>query len=228
MSRKLVLLAVLVVACIAFAVTVQAQTVQTEVKHGTVVSVGQNYLVVKMADGTMKGFDVPPGFMFDIEGTKVPLSALKPGQELTATITTTTKPVTEKTIVVKQGTVVKVVARTLLVQMADGTYKSIVPPSGFLFEVDGQMVPLEELRPGMKLTATLVSDKDIGTVSAKDVEISASAPPPAPAAAPAPAAPAPPPAPAKLPKTAGPLPLIGLLGLLSLGLGAGLSFRRRR
>jgi LPXTG-motif cell wall-anchored protein len=231
MSRKLAVLAVLAVACLAFAATTQAQTVMTEVKQGTVVSVGQDYLVVKMADGTVKGFDVPRGFMFDVGGTQVPLSALKPGQALTATVTTTTQPQIVKTEEVKQGTVVRVVAATLLVQMADGTYKSFVVPKGFLFEVDGKKVGMEELRPGMKLSATLVSEKEIGTVSAKEVQISASAPPPAKAAAPAPAVapPPPPPAPAKkLPKTAGPLPLIGLLGLLSLGLGAGLSFRRRR
>jgi LPXTG-motif cell wall-anchored protein len=227
MSRKLAVLAVLAVACLAFAATTQAQTVMTEVKQGTVVSVGQDYLVVKMADGTVKGFDVPRGFMFDVGGTQVPLSALKPGQALTATVTTTTQPQIVKTEEVKQGTVVRVVAATLLVQMADGTYKHFVVPEKFLFDVEGQKLDFYQLQKGMKLSATIVSEKEIGTVTEKEVQAAASAPPPAakPAAPPPPPPPAPP---KKLPKTAGPLPLIGLLGLLSLGLGAGLSFRRRR
>jgi LPXTG-motif cell wall-anchored protein len=80
----------------------------------------------------------------------------------------------------------------------------------------------------MKISATIVSEKEVGTVSAAEIQAEVSKPKPAPAAAPA-AAPAPAPAPAaKLPKTAGLLPLIGLLGLLSLGLGAGLSALRRR
>jgi LPXTG-motif cell wall-anchored protein len=88
---------------------------------------------------------------------------------------------------------------------------------------------VEELRPGMRLSATIVSEKEVGTMSAAELQASVSAPPPAPAAATAPAAAPASAAPAKkLPKTAGPLPLIGLLGLLSLGLGAGLSALRRR
>jgi hypothetical protein len=81
----------------------------------------------------------------------------------------------------------------------------------------------------MKLSATIVSEKEVGTMTAAELQASVSAPPPAPAAAPALAAAPAPPAPAKkLPKTAGPLPLIGLLGLLSLGVGAGLSVLRRQ
>ena len=231
MSRKLAVLAVLAVACLAFAVTAQAQTVTTEVKQGTVVSVGENFLAVKMADGTTRGINVPNDFMFDVGGTKVPLSALKPGDVITATVTTTTKPVIEHTEVVKEGTVMGVAdGRNLYVQMADGTFKHIVVPEGFLFDVEGKKVGFYDLRRGQKLSATIVSEKEIGTVSEREVQAAVSAHAPAPAAKPAPAAApaAPPPAPAKLPKTAGPLPLVGLLGLLSLGLGAGLSLRRRR
>jgi LPXTG-motif cell wall-anchored protein len=229
MSRKLAVLAVVAVVCLAFAVTAQAQ-VKTEVKQGTVVSVGNNFLVVKMADGTVKGVDVPPGFMFDVGGTQVPLSALKPGQVITATVTTTTKPVIEHTEVVKEGTVTGIAdGRNLYVQMADGTYKHFVVPEKFLFDVEGQKLDFYQLQKGMKLSATIVSEKEIGTVTEKEVQAAASAPPPAAKPAAPPPPPPPPPAPAKkLPKTAGPLPLIGLLGLLSLGLGAGLSFRRRR
>jgi LPXTG-motif cell wall-anchored protein len=236
MSRRLAVLAVLVVACLAFAATAQAQVVvKQEIRQGTVVHAGENFLVVKLADGTIKGFDVPNGFMFNMGDTQVPLSALQPGQVITATITSATAPVVETTEEVKQGTVVRVVGRNLFVQMADGKYKKFVVPQGYRFEVEGKKLPVEELRPGMKLSATVVSEREVGTVSAAELQASVSAPPPAPAAAlapaaaSAPAAPPPPQARAKqLPKTASLLPLIGLLGLLSLGLGAGLSFRRRR
>jgi len=229
MSRKVTVLAVLAVMAFALAVTAQAQiVVKQEIRQGTVVHAGENFLVVKLADGTIKGFEIPTGFMFDQGGTQVPLSALQPGQVITATITSATAPIMEKVEEVKEGTVVKVVNRNLLVQMADGTYKKFEVPKGFRFDVDGKKLAVAELRPGMKISATIVSEKEVGTVSAAEIQAEVSKPKPAPAAAPA-AAPAPAPAPAaKLPKTAGLLPLIGLLGLLSLGLGAGLSALRRR
>jgi hypothetical protein len=229
MSRKVTVLAVLAVVALTLAVTAQAQiVVKQEIRQGTVVHAGENFLVVKLADGTYKGFEIPTGFMFDQGGTQVPLSALQPGQVITATITSATAPIMEKVEEVKEGTVVKVVNRNLLVQMADGTYKKFEVPKGFRFDVDGKKLAVAELRPGMKISATIVSEKEVGTVSAAEIQAEVSKPKPAPAAAPA-AAPAPAPAPAaKLPKTAGLLPLIGLLGLLSLGLGAGLSALRRR
>jgi hypothetical protein len=185
-----------------------------------------------MLDGTTRGLDVPNGFMFDVGGTQVPLSALQPGQVITATVTTTTKPVIEHTEVVKEGKVMGVAdGRNLYVQLPDGTYKHFVVPEGFRFDVDGKKTDLYDLRRGSNISATIVSEKQIGTVSERQVQAAVSAPPPAKAAAPAPApAPAPAAAPAppkEMPKTAGPLPLIGLLGLLSLGLAAGLSVRRR-
>jgi hypothetical protein len=220
---------VLAVVALTLAVTAQAQiVVKQEIRQGTVVHAGENFLVVKLADGTIKGFEIPTGFMFDQGGTQVPLSALQPGQVITATIISATAPIMEKVEEVKEGTVVRVVNRNLLVQMADGTYKKFEVPKGFRFDVDGKKLAVAELRPGMKISATIVSEKEVGTVSAAEIQAEVSKPKPAPAAAPA-AAPAPAPAPAaKLPKTAGPLPLIGLLGLLSLGFGAGLSALRRR
>ncbi len=242
MSKKFVVLAVLAVVALTFAVTAQAQAlVKQEITNGTVVNVGDNFLVVKLADGTVKGFDVPAGFMFDQAGTQVPLSALKPGQVITASITTT-EPLTEQVEEVKDATVVKTIHRDLFVKLADGTYRQYDVPKGYRFDVDGKELAVFQLQPGMKLTTTIVSEKEVKTMT--EAEVQAAVPKheahpwherhPAVAAAPAAtAAPeattAPAAAPAKkLPKTASPLPLIGLLGLISLGLAGGLSVLRRR
>ena len=234
MSRKLIVLSVLAVVALAFAVTAQAQVlVKQTITQATVVSVGDNFLVLKMADGTYKGFDVPAGFLFDEAGTKVPLSALKPGQAVTDTITTT-EPLVEHVEEVNAVTVVRVVDRTLTVQLADGTYHRYFVPKGYRFDVDSKSLSVFQLQPGMKLSTTIVSENEVGTMTKAefDAEALKPLPPLAPVAAPAPAAApappvAPPPAKKKLPKTAGQLPLIGLLGLLSLGLGVGLSALRR-
>ncbi len=242
MSRKVMILAVLVVAALTFAVTAQAQTVATQdTNQATVVSVGDNFLVVKLADGTVKGFDVPAGFMFDQAGAQVPLTALKTGQVVTSSITTN-KPVTEQAEEVKDATVVKVVHRNLFVKLSDGTYRQYDVPKGYRFDVDGRELSVFRLEPGMKLSTTIVSETEIKTVT--EAEIQAAVPKheahprhamhPAATTAPetttAPAATTAPEAPMakKLPKTASPLPLIGLLGLLSLGLAVGLSSLRHR
>jgi hypothetical protein len=243
MSKKLIVLVVLALAALTFAVTAQAQktVAKQDINQATVVSVGDNFLVVKLADGTVKGFDVPAGFMFDQAGTQVPLSALKPGQVVTASITTT-EPVTEQVEKVTDATVVKTIHRDLFVKLADGTYRQYDVPKGYRFAVDGKELAVFQLQPGMKLSATIVSEKEIKTMT--EAEVQAEVPRheahprhamhPAATTAPetttAPAATTAPEATTakKLPKTASPLPLIGLIGLISLGLAGGLSVLRHR
>jgi len=172
MSRKLTVLSVLAVVALTFVVTAQAQAgvAKQEINQGTVVSVGENFLVVKLADGTIKGFDVPAGFMFDQGGTQVPLSALQLGQVITATITTS-EPLTEHVEEMKAGTVVKVVhPRDLIVKLADGTYHRFVVPTGYRFDVDGKKLSVFQLQPGMKLSATIVSEKEIRTMTEAEVQ----------------------------------------------------------
>jgi LPXTG-motif cell wall-anchored protein len=110
---------------------------------------------------------------------------------------------------------------------------------------DGKPVDISELRANDQLTATIVTSKPPRVLTEKQVEATlakssggagapaAAAPARSTAAAPA-AAPAPTSAatsgaePRKLPKTASPLPLLGLVGLGSLITGLGLTVRRRR
>jgi hypothetical protein len=96
----------------------------------------------------------------------------------------------------------------------------------------------------MNVTATVITQVP-ETVVAQQRNVTGAAPPPPPTppmegallieeapapkqvAAAAPAAAAPEPAPTQLPKTASPLPLVGLLGLLSLTVGLGMRALRR-
>ena len=105
----------------------------------------------------------------------------------------------------------------------------------------GVEVALSQFRPGDRLSATIVTDGPPETVtesqvaamiqpaSARPAPVAAAAPPPAPASAPA-RDPEPAAAPADtLPKTASPLPLIGIVGVLSLAAAFALrSIRRSR
>ena len=219
---KVLLVAMLVLT----AASLVAQTTY-EVKSGTVVSTYGDKLVVKLADGTEKQITVPAGFKFNVDGKQLGLSELTPGTQLTATVKTTKTPETVKSVTIRNGEVLKVMGNTLWVR-EDGVNKAIKVPSGFKFDMNGEKVGITDLRPGTKLTAEIVETSE-KIVTDRDVQVAGSTPPPPPApapAAPAPAmaAPAPEPAPAaapaELPKTASPLPLIGVLGLALMAAGA--------
>ncbi|HVO49968.1 MAG TPA: hypothetical protein VMV60_03160, partial [Thermoanaerobaculia bacterium] len=163
---------------------------------------------------------------------------LKVGTMLSATFNTVEKPVEVKTTTIRQGEVVKVNG-SVLVYKENGKIFTKTVPAGFRFNVDGREVGVGDLSAGMKITATIVTtstkmttEKQRGTVSGAAPAEPAPAPvAAAPAPAPAPvaaAAPAPAPAKKKLPKTASPMPLIGLLGGLSVAAGAGLRKLRSR
>jgi len=231
---KFALAMVLCAAGAAFAQTV----VDTEVKSGLVIGKTDHSVIVKMDDGVVREIQVPPGKTAMVDGKETGLADLKIGTTLHATFHTVAKPVEVKTTTIRQGEVVKVNG-SVLVYKENGKIFTKTVPAGFRFNVDGREVGVGDLSAGMKITATIVTtstkmttEKQRGTVSGAAPAEPAPAPvAAAPAPAPAPvaaAAPAPAPAKKKLPKTASPMPLIGLLGGLSVAAGAGLRKLRSR
>jgi LPXTG-motif cell wall-anchored protein len=238
--------------CLAFAVSMSAQVqTDTQTAHGTptktvqvdkatVVLVDGNDLVVKMDDGTIKHIaNVPESTKVNVDGQMLGIHELKPGMHLTRTITTTTTPkviTTTKTVTGKVWHVNPPLS--VILTLADGSNQEFKIPKGQQFNVNGQMVDAWGLKKGMAVSATQVVEVPETMVS-QHRELTGTAPPPPPAPdqpilvavitpAPAPAeAPAPAPA-AELPKTGSELPLIGLLGLLSLGFSFGLKALRSK
>ncbi len=252
MTRQLtrIVLAVASLTCLTAAVaSAQAPTTTTETKKFAVIAVEGNQLVVRLPEGT-KELTVPEDFRFNVDGQMLSVHELKPGMAGTATITTKTtlKPVTVTEV--KNGEVVQVVGSTILVRTADG-YRNFtegeLEKRGVRIMKDGKPVELSELHTGDKLSATIITSKPPQRLTEQQVHATlatggagASAPGAATGtagaatgtktAAPAaePAAPSAAAAPRKLPKTASPLPLVGLVGAGSLLTGIGLTMRRRR
>jgi len=206
-----------------------AQQTTYEIKAGTVLHVYGNNLVVEMLDGTIKEFDVPEGFTFDIDGKQVPVGDLKPGTKLASVVTTTETPREVQVTEFRSGTVLKVVGTTLIVRMADGEIRKLTDvPRDQRFEVDGKELRVEQLREGMKLRAKVVSTH-MAIITEEDVMVAGTAPQaprPAAVARPAPRAAAAAPAPV-LPHTGSSTPLAGLLGMILLLVGAGIAVIRR-
>ena len=230
--------------CLAFALSINAQ-VRTEtnttaaqpshnvtIERGEVAYVSGNELVVKMEDGTIRHFaNVPESARVTVEGQELGIHSLKPGMKLERTTIVTTTPKTITTVKSVTGKVWHVTPpNTVILTLEDGTNQEFKIPKGQKFTVDGQETDAFGLKKGMIVSATKVVEEPISVVE-QQRKLTGTMPPPPPAPpadvpiliASAEPTPLPAPAaPAELPKTASPLPLIGLLGTLALLLSFGL------
>ena len=238
------------VVCLAFTLAMSAQvqtktsttsgkaSVVTHVEQGEIVYVAGNSVVVKMADGSLRHFDnVPESARVTVDGQQLGVHDLKVGMKVQKTITTTTTPETVTTVKSVTGKVWFInPPSTVILTMEDGKNQEFKIPNGQKFNVDGQMVDAWGLKKGMTVNATKVVESPTVVVAQK-AKLTGEMPPPPPpppadvpilvveeVAAPAQVAQAAP-APA-LPKTGSELPLIGLLGLLSLACSLGLRAAR--
>jgi hypothetical protein len=217
-------------------------TSTTTVRRGDVVYVSGNDLVVKLDTGEVRHFVVPDSTTFIVDGKTLTVHDLQPGMHLKRTVVTSTTPKTITTVKTVTGTVWHVTPPlSVILTLEDGSNKSFKIPKGQKFMVDGKETDAFGLKEGMKISATAVTEVP-ETVVAEEVRRTGRMPPPptpppadqtmlvadepAPPPPPAPA-PAPEPAPTKLPTTATNIPLLGLLGLLSVFSSLGLKLLRR-
>jgi hypothetical protein len=215
-----------------------AATTTTEKISGEVVKVDGNTLLVKMSTGELRTFsNIPDSRRAIVDGKEVGVRDLQPGTKLTATITKTMTPVTTRTVTVKTGTVWFVSGTTVILTHPDGKNKQYTVKDDYKFNVNGQPATVFDLRQGMTVAAEKIVEEPTMeiTTDSRVVGTTPGAAPAAAAAAPKTAAPATSgskpaatptassasapagAAPAKLPKTASPVPLMGLLGLLLTG-----------
>ena len=221
-------------------------TEKTHTLSGTVVQVEGNTLAVKMSSGEVRMFTPPPDRKFVIDGKELTLSELQPGTTLKATVREITTPVTDRTVQTLAGKVWLANGPTVILTLENGENKSYTIPANSPIrfrDSEGKEMTVFDLRKGMNVRATKVIESPrtefVSTVAVTGTgpragapaATSGTAPRPAAEKAASPAAAAPagePAAPRKLPKTASPLPLVGLTGLVSLVVGLGLTAWRRR
>ena len=190
-----------------------------------------------------------------IDGQSLTLSQLRPGMTLTATVTETATTVMDRTVETLSGKVWFTAAPTVILTLASGenrmyTVKSDDPVK--FYDGEGKEMTVFDLRKGMNIKATKITEaprtefvpdrgrhgngrggwvrrrgrRRCGTgqgcpgVAGGPGRLRRAAGQTAPAAASA--------APKTLPKTASPMPLVGMLGGVSLAIGAGLTLLRRR
>jgi len=253
---KWVLAAAAVVAVLASGVARAQETKSTRTVNFEVISVDGSKVVYRTDGGAVKEVTLPPDFKFTVDGKEMTLADAKPGMKGTAVVTTTTKSEPVTVTEVKNGEVMAVAGNAIIVRGQNGlkqyTVNDVNDRNVTIYK-DGQRVELSQLRPGDRLTATIITRHPPKTVTTNDIKATASSPAAAPApagstassspasSAPASAEPASTQpssgssAPAhaaghhkKLPKTGSDLPLFAWLGGLSLAAGLALSVRRLR
>jgi uncharacterized Zn-binding protein involved in type VI secretion len=213
---------------------------EAAVKNAEIVYVEGNDMVLKLESGKIEHIIVPSSEKFKIDGKEVTVSGLRPGTRLTQTITTTSTPHYVTTVRNLKGKVWHVNAPgSVIVTLPDHTNVLYKVPSHAKFTINGKPMTVFELKKGMKIDATIVTEEPKSVVEMSKVNVGQ-----------APAPQLPPllgvlliqevERPAQevasnvaaehaetLPETASNLPLIGLLGLIGLGSSLGLATARK-
>jgi hypothetical protein len=197
------------------ATSTESTAMTREVKGGVVESVAGNKVVLREQDG-LHEYTLPDGFKFQVNGQPVGVDQITPGTQVGAMITdkVTTRNVTLTRVA--SATVMQVAPGGIVVKTANGDLKSYnfkdAAGNDIYFVRDGKEVPLSTVKKGERLSGTFVTTlppsrspsarwtpgRRRGGACSADGRCRRHAAP--------------------LPRTASPLPLLGLLAVISAGI----------
>lgn len=201
---------------------------ETQVKNAEVVYAEGNDLVLKLENGGVEHLVVPDSDKFTIDGKDVSVHELVPGTKLTQTIITSSTPRYVNSVRTIEGKVWHVNApRSVILNLPDNSNQVFRVPSHATFTVNGEKKTVFDLRKGMKLKATIVTDEEHTIVESnklafgnapkpstpREVGVLLFLAPPQPQVALASAE-----QPVELPATGSSLPLVGLAGGLAIAM----------
>ena len=211
----------------------------THVKNATIIHVSGHEIVVELENGKLELLNLPDDFKFQVDGKEIEAHELTPGTKISQEIHTVTTPQEVTTLRTVNGKVWYVAAPHLILSFPDGQHKSYTVPKGIVFHIDGKDKTVFDLKKGMTISATVLKVQPVQQVTMHTVVTGETPPKPTVAfegpmlleeqkGEPAVVAELEEQTPKELPKTASLFPLTGLLGVLSLVLGAGLTVLRKR
>lgn len=212
----------------------------THVQNAEVIHVSGHEIVVELENGKFELLNLGEDQTFQVDGKDLKVHELTPGTKLSQDIHTITTPQEVKTMRTLNGRVIHVnPSRYLLLSLPEGGTREFTVPDKTMFHIDGVDKTVFDLRKGMNVSATVLTTEPLQSITTHTV-VTGQAPPRPNVAFEGPmlieetkevptiTASIQEPLAKELPKTAGPVPFIGVLGLLSLGLYAGIRISRRR
>ena len=211
----------------------------THVQNAEVIHVSGHEIVVELENGKFELLNLGQDARFQVDGKDLTAHELTPGTRLSQEIHTVTTPQEVTTLRTLNGRVWHVNAGhgRVIVSLPEGGNREFTVPDDAVFHIDGTDKTLFDLRKGMKISATVLTVAPLQSITRHTV-VTGQAPPRPNVTfegpmlieptreAPALTAAVEVPVPQELPKTASLVPLAGMLGFLSLALGAGLRIIR--
>lgn len=149
--------------------------VKTEKLTGTVLGVDGNQLMVRLADGELRVFNVPASRTFNVDGRELSVRDLQPDTTLAATVTTTYTPVTTRTITIGSGRVWHVSGKTVILTLPNNENRVFNVEDSYKFIVNGQPATVHDLSKGMFVSATKIVEEPITEIT-KDTVVTGHAP----------------------------------------------------
>jgi len=149
--------------------------VRTEQVHGTVLYVEGSDIAVRLADGKLREFKVPPSRKFIIDGKETKASEVQPGTELIATVTTKSTPVTQRTTTVGSAKVWFVNGNSVILTLPNGENHTYQVNDSYRFTVDGRPASVHDLRKGMDVSAQKIVEEPMTEVES-DIVVTGRAP----------------------------------------------------
>ena len=212
----------------------------THVQNAEVIHVSGHEIVVELENGKFELLNLGEEQTFQVDGKDLRVHELTPGTKLSQDVHTIATPQEVKTMRTLNGRVMVVnPPRYLLLSLPEGGTTEFIVPDKTVFHIDGEDKTIFDLRKGMNVSATLLTTEPLQSVTTHTVVTGQA--PPRPSVAfegpilleerkevPTITASVEEPPLKELPRTAGPVPFIGLFGLLSLALYAGIRISRRR
>lgn len=178
--------------CMAFALVTNGQvqtTTQEEsgqaarqitVQRGVVVYVSGHNVVIKGEDGIIRAFnDVPDRVRVIVDGQRVAVPDLRPGMHVERVTVTTTRPKVITTVKTVSGTVFSVAPPiSVTLKSDDGTTQEFKIPKDTKFTIDGQPADAFSLKPGMRVSATAVTEVPETVITKRSRNLGQMSPPP--------------------------------------------------
>jgi LPXTG-motif cell wall-anchored protein len=200
-----------------------------EIKNGVILGVNGNVLTVRGPEG-VKEYTVPEDFRFNMDGRMLSVYDLKPGMPIAAKITTTKTPIEMTTTEIKEAKIIHTIGTAFAIKTKEGETKKFsskdIEKRQIVIYKDGKQISPYDLKKGDNISATIVTELPPVIITDREVEAFVAMPPQPRPVMIARVQRTPPPPPRQLPKTGSRLPWLGLAGLISLALGAGLTIRR--